>query len=235
MKNKGSLIFTMIMTLLVIGVIAALIISNQNKKESSVDTESLGTANTNNQQGLKLLDQIDIKDQPMIGKDEAKVTIIEFGDFKCPACKVFELDIKPDLKKKYIASGKAKLYFINTPFHGEGSMLGSLAAETLIKQEPDKYSAFQQALFEMQPDTEEEWLTIDAVKKAAKTAAVSNIDKLVKDVEALKEKAAVKKDINLVEKHNVTMTPTIIVNGKEVKNPMDPAEVDKVIDEAVKQ
>lgn len=229
MKNKGSLIFTMIMTLLVVGVIATLVITKKNggsSDESQVATDS--------SQGLQAIEKIDTKGQPQMGKKGAKVKIVEFGDYKCPACRYFETDIKPEIKKKYIDTGKAELYFIHSPAHGEESLFGGLAGETVLKQEPDKYWAFQKALFELQPGTDQEWLSMTAVKEAAKTAGIKNLDKLEKAIDEKTEEASVKKDIKLVTQHNVTMTPTIIVNGKEVANPMDIKEVEATIEKALK-
>ncbi|UBH22371.1 DsbA family protein [Macrococcus armenti] len=229
MKNKGSLIFTMVMTLLVVGVIAALVITKKNgdsSDESQIATDS--------SKGLQAIEKIDTKGQPQMGKKDAKVKIIEFGDFKCPACRYFETDIKPEIEKKYIDTGKAELYFIHSPFHGEESIFGGLAGETVLKQAPDKYWAFQKAIYELQPDTDQEWLSMTAVKEAAKKAGIKDLDKLEKAIDNKTEEAGLKKDIELVTKHNITMTPTIIVNGKEVANPMDIKEVEAAIEKALK-
>ncbi|MCE4956690.1 DsbA family protein [Macrococcoides caseolyticum] len=240
MKNKSSLIFTMVLTLLVIGAIAAMVIfkNNNNAEDASVDTSTIDSGdNTNQSAGPSKTKEIDVKGQPMLGKEEAKVTVVEFGDFKCPACKYFETSMKPELKKKYIDSGKVKFYFIHTPFHAEESLLGGLAGETVLKHEPEKYWDFHTALFELQPDnhnTEEKWLTMTAVKKALKTAGVKDMDTIVKDIKDTSEQKAVEKDIKLYEKHNITSTPTIIVDGKALTNPMDMNSVTDAIDKALK-
>lgn len=239
MKNKSSLIFTMVITLLVVGALAAMVIMKQKDKEEtdSVDTSTVDST-VNKDQGKNPVntDKVDIKGQPMLGKENAKVTVVEFGDFKCPACKYFESDMKPELKKKYFDTGKVKYYFIHTPFHGEESILGGLAGETVLKNEPDKYWAFHNALFKLQTHngSQDKWLTISAIKKALKSAGVKDEAKIVEDIKANSEKAAVQKDIDLYQKHNITATPTIIVNGKALDEPMNIDAVTEAIDKALK-
>lgn len=52
---------------------------------------------------------------PVLGKQSAKVTIVEFSDFQCPFCKQFFTNTFDQLKKSYIDTGKAKLYFRQYP------------------------------------------------------------------------------------------------------------------------
>jgi protein-disulfide isomerase len=49
------------------------------------------------------------------GSPDAPVTIIEFGDYECPACRVFSLTVQPDLEKTYVDTNKAKFVFYDFP------------------------------------------------------------------------------------------------------------------------
>lgn len=49
------------------------------------------------------------------GKATAPITIYEIADFQCPACRSFWANTEPALLKDYIATGKAKLIFVNFP------------------------------------------------------------------------------------------------------------------------
>ncbi|WP_414042043.1 DsbA family protein [Macrococcus animalis] len=245
MKNKSSLIFTMVLTLLVVGALAAMVFMKQKDKadNESVDTSAVENTNTEsavnkNNQGKDPVntDKVDLKGQPMLGKESAKVTVIEFGDFKCPACKYFDITMKPELKKKYVDTGKVKLYFIHTPFHAEESILGGLAGETVLKNEPDKYWDFHDELFKLQTHngSQDKWLTMSAVKKAMKSAGISDENKIIDAIKANEQKAEVQQDIELYQKHNITSTPTIIVDGKVLADPMNIKEVTSAIDKALK-
>ena len=49
------------------------------------------------------------------GDESALVTIIEFGDFQCPACQQFNLQHKPQMELAYVESGKAKFVYYDWP------------------------------------------------------------------------------------------------------------------------
>lgn len=49
------------------------------------------------------------------GDASAPVTIIEFGDFQCPGCQAFALQVKPQLELTYVESGKARFVFYDFP------------------------------------------------------------------------------------------------------------------------
>jgi protein-disulfide isomerase len=49
------------------------------------------------------------------GNESATVTIIEFGDFQCPACQQFATQHKPQVELAYVESGKAKFVYYDWP------------------------------------------------------------------------------------------------------------------------
>lgn len=63
--------------------------------------------------------EIDKGHLPPQGNKGAKVTIVEFADLECPYCRRFFLDTYPQIKKEYIDTGKATMYFRHYPlsFH----------------------------------------------------------------------------------------------------------------------
>jgi protein-disulfide isomerase len=54
-------------------------------------------------------------DAPVIGSPTAPVVIVEFSDFECPFCAKFTKEIWPDLKAKYVDTGKVQLAFRHLP------------------------------------------------------------------------------------------------------------------------
>jgi protein-disulfide isomerase len=71
---------------------------------------------------------LSIKGEPTLGSAKAPLTMVEFGDFQCPYCKMFHDQIFPKLKSEFIDTGK--LRFIHKdhplPFHDQAQ----LAAES---------------------------------------------------------------------------------------------------------
>jgi protein-disulfide isomerase len=49
------------------------------------------------------------------GDSSAAITIYEFSDFQCPYCRRFWATTMPTIEREYIATGKARLIFINFP------------------------------------------------------------------------------------------------------------------------
>lgn len=58
---------------------------------------------------------IGVDDDPVLGDPTARVTIIEFGDYQCPVCRLFWKDTLPRLKKEYVDTGKVRLVFRDFP------------------------------------------------------------------------------------------------------------------------
>ena len=51
----------------------------------------------------------------VLGDPKAPVTLIEYASFTCPHCAHFDTQILPELKKKWIDSGKVKLIYRDFP------------------------------------------------------------------------------------------------------------------------
>ena len=74
----------------------------------------------------------------VIGKDDAPVTIIEYSSLSCPHCAVFHKDVYPELKTKYIDTGKVRYILREFPLN-ESALAGTVIARCL---EPSRYFAF---------------------------------------------------------------------------------------------
>nr|WP_263314461.1 DsbA family protein [Mammaliicoccus sp. Marseille-Q6498] len=240
MANKNSnsnIMFLMIAILVVvIGVVLLVVFggSGGNSKDDSLFDRTVKATNLSK----------DTKENPTHKKDKAKVQIVEFGDFKCPACKAFETNYMDKIEKDYIDKDKVEYRFVNAPFHGEGSELGGASAHAVYKIAPKAYWDYHRALFKAQPDNhdaqnDDEWLTLDVVKKAVNgldvdQAKKDDIMKLVQDRNSESYKQ-MKKDSDLTNKYDIEVTPTIIIDGKVLSDPMDYDKVSKAIDQAVEK
>jgi len=63
--------------------------------------------------------EVSIDDDPVMGDENALLTLIEFGDFECPFCKQSFEELLPQIKKDYIDTGKVKFVYRDLPldFH----------------------------------------------------------------------------------------------------------------------
>ena len=143
-KNNSGMKWAVLATVVALGIITAIVIA-MNQQEAPV----METAQT------------DIAGQPTLGESDAPVTVVEFGDFKCPSCKAWGEMIYPQLVEDYVNTGEVEFAYINVFFHGNESVLGSLAAESVFEHSPEAYWDFHKALFAAQPveDHDAAWIT----------------------------------------------------------------------------
>ena len=53
----------------------------------------------------------------VIGSADAPVTVIEYASPTCPACKYFHDTVLPEIKEKYVSTGKVRFIFREYPIH----------------------------------------------------------------------------------------------------------------------
>ncbi|AXQ50898.1 DsbA family protein [Lysinibacillus fusiformis] len=217
-KNSGAK-FAVILTLMIFVAVALIVVLN-NKDDEPISETSSKTPPS-------------IEGQPIFGETDAPVTIVEFGDFKCPACKAWGDTVFPKLVKDYIESGDVNFAYVNVPFHGQESVLAALAAESVYEQDPSVYWEFHKILFSSQPETakhDELWVTIEKLLELTSNMPSISPEKLTLDLEQELTMPKVEKDTALYKKHGVGVTPTIIIKDKKISDPFDYEEIKKILD-----
>src|ERR1700726_3396347 len=169
-------------------------------------------------------------EEMMLGDPNAPVTIIEYASMTCPHCAHFEETTYPELKKRYIDTGKVRYVMREFPLDAlaaAGFMLARCAG-------PDKYETVVETLFAKQPD----WVTqkpIEPLMAIAKqfgftedsfNACLAN-QKVLEDIQAVRDHA--------VSKLGVNSTPTFFVNGKRLVGDVSIEQLAKEIDPYLKE
>lgn len=172
---------------------------------------------------------------PVLGKADAPVKIVEFGDYKCPSCQYFSQQVKPQLEKEYIDSGKVAMYFMDFPFIGADSTTAALAAHSVFHQNNDAYWKYYDALYKNQPDEHTAWATPDYLVKLAKDNNIDvDLDVLKKDIDGKTYEKEVDSSASTAKKANVQSTPTLFINGKEYKGDFSNyAQVKEAVEKAL--
>ena len=82
-----------------------------------------------------------------LGNPDAPVTLIEFGDYQCPACQNFFRQAKPILDVSYIEPGRVRFVFYDFPLEGThpNAFLAARAARCAGDQ--DGYWGYHDRLF----------------------------------------------------------------------------------------
>ena len=160
-----------------------------------------------------------------LGKDDAKVTIVEYASMTCPHCAHFAATTFPELKTKYIDTGKARYILREFPFDPSAE-----AGFMLARCSKDNYFPMVDVLFKQQAN----WVgvnnTKDALLQISKLAgftqesfeACLTDQKLLDDVRSVQKRGA--------DEFKVDSTPTFFINGKTYKGAMSIEEMSAIID-----
>ncbi|RSL35102.1 DsbA family protein [Salibacterium salarium] len=183
-------------------------------------------------------DRPSIEDQPTLGDETAPVSVVEFGDYKCPACKSWGETVFPLLEETYLnSSDDVSFTYINTLFHGEESELAALASESVWEENPDSFWTFHKTIFDNQPDQQnhdERWITSESLGDMAGSLENGpDAEQVVEDVENGTFADEVETDQNVVQEYDIELTPSIMVNGTLLEDPFDWEELNAEIEEAL--
>jgi protein-disulfide isomerase len=157
-----------------------------------------------------------------MGDEKAPITVIEYASMTCPHCAHFSEATFPELKTKYIDTGKVRFIFREFP-------LDQLAAAGFILARcagPDKYFPIIETLFA----TQKEWVVqrpLAPLTAIAKQAGLSQeafeacLDNkvMIEGIEKVRNQAS--------EKFGVNATPTFFVNGKRLSGALSMEELEK--------
>jgi protein-disulfide isomerase len=157
-----------------------------------------------------------------MGDPKAPVTVIEYASMTCPHCAHYSMTTFPELKKRYIDTGKVRFIFREFP-------LDQLAAAGFILARcagPDKYFPMIETLFAQQRD----WVVqrplaplVAIAKQAGLTqeafeACLAN-QEMLDGIEKVRTQAS--------EKFGVQSTPTFFINGKLFSGDLSIDEMEK--------
>jgi protein-disulfide isomerase len=214
---------------LAIAVVVVLIVVNANKSGGG-DASNLRDAGEVNQ-GLAGIPQSGM----LLGDPNAPVTLIEFGDLKCPVCAAFSEEIIPAVIDSKVRDGAARIEFRNFTIIDEQS--GPAGAAALAAGEQGRGWNFLEIFYRNQgvetaPYADDEFLT--AVARAAGVPDIERWNRerksgrLSGEVEATSEEAA---------QLGFTGTPSFAVEGPDGKleplgTPGSSGELESAIDSA---
>ncbi len=163
-----------------------------------------------------------------LGSEDAKVTIVEYASMTCPHCAHFAETTFPELKTKYIDTGKVRFIFREFPFDPRAE-----AGFMLARCAGDNYFPMVDVLFKQQ----QSWASSDNVKDAmfqlSKLAGFTqeSFNACLTDQALLDQVRAVQKRGS--DEFKVDSTPTFFINGKTYKGALSIEEMSAIIDPLV--
>ncbi len=85
------------------------------------------------------------------GDPDAPITILEFGDFQCPACQQFASMVKPQIDLAYVDEGIVRFVFHDFPLSGHAhAFLAARAARCALDQGDQYFWPYHDQLFRNQ-------------------------------------------------------------------------------------
>lgn len=161
-----------------------------------------------------------------------KVTLVEYGDFQCPACGGY-YPIVESVVAKYKAD--IEFQFVNFPLTSihPNAMLAHRTAEAASNQ--GKFWEMYKLLYENQTT----WTSMASTQAASTFRSYAeslslDMSKFDTDQKSAAVNELINADISKGKGLGVTSTPTFFVNGKKIENPKDQDAFNKVIEDAIK-
>ena len=177
----------------------------------------------------KLMEPGAIPDRVM-GSADAPVTVIEYASLTCSHCAHFATTTFPEIKKKYIDTGKVRYIlreFPLDPVAAAAFMLSRCAPE-------DKYYDVVDLFFEKQNDWAFTNRPLDALNAMAKQIGFSQ-----QEFEACLSNQSLLDGVNAVKdrgnkEFGVNATPTFFINGELVRGAISMDEFEKIVEPMLK-
>jgi len=147
-----------------------------------------------------------------MGQSNAPVTIEEWADLQCPACRQFAIGTEPQLRTAYIATGKVRFVFHHLAFIGQESIWAGEAVECAGEQ--NRFWDLHDRLYAVQGG------------ENSGTFSKANLEKIAGDIglgvgfnaclESDRYLQRVTDDTKAGQAKGVNATPTLFVNGRKL-------------------
>ncbi len=147
-----------------------------------------------------------------LGKPDAPIKIVEYASLTCSHCAHFHNDVLPELKTKYIDTGKVYLEFREFPLN-DPALKATLTARCLPE---DKYEGFVNLLFK----TQDHWAGgldyMNSLRQNAKLAGMSDATFDACQAEPQMKLKVADSMKAAQEKWKISATPTFVINDGAV-------------------
>ena len=178
---------------IVIGILFGILISYD--QDDSSDSMALSKKN--------LLDGASI-----LGDPNAKITIVEFGDYQCTFCYKFHQDTMKKIDDNYISSGKVNFVYKDFPLNGEASKIAAEASYCAQKQ--GKFWQYHNIVFDNWDGENTGWVTKNALLEFAKYSEL-DIEEFNTCMNNSEYKEKVLQNEQFAREINIDATPSFLI------------------------
>ena len=162
---------------------------------------------------------------PIIGSENAEISIIEFGDYQCTFCYKFHQNTLNTIQSDYIDSGKINYVYRDFPLNGSDSILAAEAAYCANDQE--NYWQYHNLLFDNWAGENTGWITMNSLTQFAVELKL-DISEFKDCLTSHKYYQKVIDNENYAKKININATPSFLIfNNEEVIRIIGAQQLDK--------
>lgn len=209
MSSKTVIIVVVAVGIVIAGIAAALAVSS-SAVPATVTAKATATNN---------LDQITTKlmspstgGAPALGSDDAKVTIVEFGDYQCTWCYRWHEGTKDTLVKDYVDTGQVRFLFKDFPINDLSDRASSLAAEgSYCAGEQSRYWEYHDEVYSNWEGENTGWVTRASLERFAQDAGVPDMSAFSDCLDSGRHAGVVRDNYNLARSVGLDATPSFIV------------------------
>ncbi len=154
-----------------------------------------------------------------LGNKDAKVKIVEFGDFQCPYCERYFSTAYPQILKNYVDTGKVYYTFHNYPLNIH-PQAPKAAEAALCAADQDKFWDYHDLLFANQNMWSGNSNDVQVFETLAQSAGL-DAGKFAQCLSTSKYADTIQQDIASGDKKGISGTPTIFINDQKVVGAQD--------------
>jgi protein-disulfide isomerase len=160
----------------------------------------------------KTREELNAANGPVHGAKDAAITIVEFGDLECPACKAAQ----PNITKLMEEEPKAKLIFQNYPLETihKWAMSGAKYVDCLAHENNDAVWKFIATVYDHQAEINEQ--NVEQMLKGYVKDSGGNPDQVAACAVKPETEKQVRESMALGEKLDVSSTPTFFIDGRRI-------------------
>jgi protein-disulfide isomerase len=180
--------------------------------------------------------------EPVLGEEDAPVTMVVYEDFQCPFCKRFETESFPQIKSNYVDSGQVKVIWKDRPIPQLGHDWAEPAAaamECVYRQDNDAFWNVKDELFsqaktltrgeeEFTPENIQSRIVTIASDEGVSSSAVQSC---VDNGNPMDE---VNADSREAQEIGASGTPSFFINGNKVVGAQPYSSFETTIEEELK-
>ncbi len=187
---------------------------NTFSTSSQTFTESQPTQQQSNSHNTLSPQTLIENGSPVLGNPNAKITIVEWGDYQCTYCHLFQQNTQDELIQEYVNTGKANFVFRDFPLNGPDSVLAAEASYCADDQ--NKYWQYHNELYNNWGGERTGWINQKSLDQFATNVGLdlNQFDKCISDK---KYESKVLENQQFGQEIGINGTPSFIIfNDKTI-------------------